>query len=114
MTVKIIIKRKFKEAPNLSDVRTINELRINAMRQKGYISGETLVDSVDNRTVAVLSSWTDLEAWETWADSRKRQQLEAKLSLSLREPEKIRSYLLGSSYLIETFEKIAHDVDVAV
>ena len=114
MSIKIIIERKFKESPNVDDVRIINDLRINAMQQNGYIGGETLVDSVDNRTVVVLSSWTGFEAWGTWVNSWKRQQLEAKLRLRLREPEKIRSLLLGSSSLIESFERIVHDFDVAV
>ncbi len=114
MSVKIAIKRKFKEIPNADDIRNINDLRINAMQQKGYIGGETLVDSVDNRTVVVLSTWIDMEAWKTWLDSRERQHLEATLSQSLREPEKIRTYLLGSSSLSDVFERIVHNFDVAV
>ncbi len=34
MSVKIIIERKFKDAPNVEDIRTINDLRIKVMRQK--------------------------------------------------------------------------------
>ena len=114
MSVKIIIERKFKDAPNVEDIRTVNDLRIKAMRQKGYISGETLVDPEDNRRVVVLSSWTSLEGWATWLNSPERQQLEAKLAPHLEEPTTIRNFLLGSDSLLGAFERIVHDFDVAV
>jgi heme-degrading monooxygenase HmoA len=114
MSVKIIIERKFNDAPNVEAIRTINNLRINAMRQKGYISGETLVDPQDNRKIVVLSSWSSLEGWEAWLNSPERQQLEAKLVSHLEEPETIRNFLLGSDSLLGAFERIVHDFDVAV
>ena len=43
MSVKIMIERKFKEAPVPENLQAIDELRINAMQQEGYVSGETFV-----------------------------------------------------------------------
>ncbi len=114
MSVKIIIERRFKGLPDVEDIRTINEIRINAMRQKGYITGETLVDTVDNLRVVVLSSWSSLEGWEAWLNSPERQQLEATLASHLEESATIRTFLLGSDSLLGAFERIVHDVDAAV
>lgn len=58
MPVKIAIERKFKEDPFPEGLRAINKLKLKAMEQKGYISGEILVDLEDNQRVVVLSVWS--------------------------------------------------------
>ena len=105
MSVKNFIDRKFTDAPNLDAIRNINDLRIKAMRQKGYISGETLVDPEDNRRVVGLSSWSSLAGWEARLNSPERQQMEANLAPHLEEPAAIRNFLLGSDSLLGSFEK---------
>lgn len=99
MTVKILIERKFKEAPKLDDIGFINDLRIKATAQEGYISGETLIETEDNRTMLVLSIWSTLDEWKTWADSQERHKLEEKLNIRLEKPPAIRSYFLAADYL---------------
>jgi heme-degrading monooxygenase HmoA len=96
MTVKIIIDRQFKEAHRAADIRIFNDLRIGAMGQNGYISGETLVDVEDNKKIVVISVWKSIEDWETWRDSGERKKLEAELSPYLGEPAKIRAFMLGA------------------
>ena len=61
MSVKIIIDRKFKEDPLPENFKDINKLRIKAMQQGGYISGETLIGLEDNRSVIVLSNWSSAQ-----------------------------------------------------
>jgi len=96
MTIKIMIERKFKENPKIEDIRIINDLRIKAMTQKGYVSGETLIETKDNRTMLVLSVWATLDDWEKWVDAPDRNKLEKKLSMRLAKPPQIRSFLLGA------------------
>ena len=78
MSAKIIIERKFKETPTPENFRVINDLRRKAMRQKGYISGETLAD-FDNNHVVVLSTWSSLDPWKWWVNSEERKVLEKEL-----------------------------------
>jgi heme-degrading monooxygenase HmoA len=113
MSVKIIIERKFKEAPVQENFRIINELRRNAMRQKGYVSGETLVNSEDGREVVVLSTWSDLDDWKTWSSSQERSKLENELTPYLEEPANVRSFTLGADAIKEAFDKFVHDADAA-
>ena len=92
MSVKIMIERKFKEAPVPGDFRVINKLRRDAMRQKGYVSGETLVN-FENYNVVVLSVWSSLDDWNAWLNSQERDRLESELTPHLEEPVKIRTFI---------------------
>ncbi len=103
MPVKIMIERRFKETPRAEDILAINELRIKAMAQEGYISGETLIETEDNRKMVVLSVWSGLDNWKTWANSRERREMEDELIPYLEEPAKLRSFLLGVDCLGELF-----------
>jgi heme-degrading monooxygenase HmoA len=113
MAVKIIIDRKFKEAPMPESLKVINELRILAMQQSGYISGETLVGIEDIQNVVVLSSWSSFEDWERWENSQDRRKLENELTPHLEEPVKIRPFLLGADAIRKLFAKVVHDSEIA-
>ncbi len=79
MAVKILIKRSIGQrvAPVLRPL--IVELRAHAMKQPGYISGETLkcVDSPGE--YLVISTWDSLDDWEKWLNSQERKILEDKI-----------------------------------
>jgi len=113
MTVKIIIDRQLKEPPNAEDIRILNDLRIRAMGQTGYISGETLVDVDDNKKIVVLSVWSSMEDWMDWKNSKEREKLEAALSAHLVEPAKIRVFMLGADCLREMLTQVLHDTTIA-
>lgn len=111
MGVKIIIERKFKEPLRNEDIHMIEGFRVPALKQKGYISGETLISYDDPTHVLVISSWTDLDSFNEWAESEERQTMAGNLAPFLAEPEKIRSYLLGADALDRIFENVIHDAD---
>jgi heme-degrading monooxygenase HmoA len=103
MSVKIMIERKFKEAPTEEDLRAIDELRIKALRQKGYIGGETIVNSDNPKEVLVISAWSSLEDWETWVKDQERNELEVRLASRLEVPVSIRAFLPSADYAKEEF-----------
>jgi heme-degrading monooxygenase HmoA len=109
MSVKIIIERKFKEPPFPENIRLINRLRIGAMRQKGYISGETLVNLEDNKEIIVISSWSHIDEWYTWSKGQERIKLEKELERFLVEPAKLRVYKLGADAIMEAFQNFVYD-----
>ena len=102
MSVKIIIERKFKKAPVPENFKIINMIRRDALLQKGYVSGETLVNFEDNHVI-VLSTWASLLDWQNWIDNPVRVNLESGLTPHLREPSKIRFFITGADYAKETF-----------
>ena len=109
MTVKILIERKFKEDPSSEEIKIINKMRMGAMQQKGYVSGETLVDLKDQRRIVVISVWANKAEWEAWMNSDERRKLEANLDKNLKQHPIIRSFMLGADYLRGVFEEVVHD-----
>ena len=93
MNVKIITQRKFKEPLVQENLIAIKALRISAMQQKGYVSGETLVNFKDRREVVVLSTWSDIDDFNTWLKSDEKIKLENKLTPLLDEPARISSLM---------------------
>lgn len=98
MSVKIVIERKFKERVLPETLRTIDEIRMLALRSRGYIGGETIVNMKDGREVAVLSAWSSLEDWTAWYDKKDWEELEKQLFPNLVEPAKIRAFMPGADF----------------
>ncbi len=111
MSAKIIIERKFKEAPSPENYKSINKLRVSAMHQRGYISGETLINLEDNREFVVISFWSKIDDWKSWLNSEERSELENELAPHLEEPAKIRAFRIGADAIMESFEQFIHDAD---
>ena len=57
----------------------IIELRARAVKQPGYISGETLFNIERSEECLVVSRWTKLEHWQTWLKNPLRIELDAKI-----------------------------------
>jgi len=113
MTIKIIIERQFKDTPKAEIISILNDLRIRAMGQPGYISGETLVEVENNKNLVVLSNWTSIDDWQTWRDSAERSSLEAKLSPHLEGQAKVRVFMLGADSLREILTEVIHNAELA-
>ena len=65
------------------------ELRAGAMRQHGYISGETLKSVDDPSFCLVISTWVDAESWKIWETSTQRREIVSRIEPLLATPEKI-------------------------
>jgi len=78
MAVKILIKRSIGQevAPVVRPL--IVELRAHAMKQPGYISGETLKCIERPGEYLVISTWQSLDEWNKWLNSQDRKILEEK------------------------------------
>lgn len=98
MSIKIIIERRFKEKVQPETLRTIDEIRMQALRSRGYIGGETLVSMEDNREVSVISAWSSLEDWKSWYDTKEWEGLEKSLLPDLAEPAKVHAFMPGADF----------------
>lgn len=78
MSVKIMIRRKFKEEALKDASAMLMKARINAMGHQGYISTETLVNYKDPRAVIILSMWQSKEDWDRYEASDERRAHEEK------------------------------------
>ncbi len=93
MAAKILIERKIKP-DQLGDFLELSlQIRSIAMRQKGYISGETL-GSVDNDgTYLVISSWRSLEDWKAWERNSERAEIAIKIDNLLDGASSVKIYV---------------------
>ncbi len=78
MSVKILIKRKFKEESLKDAPAMLIKARTNAMGHQGYISTETLVNYDDPRSILIISMWQNKEDWDRYRDSAARKAHEGK------------------------------------
>jgi heme oxygenase (mycobilin-producing) len=92
--VRVIVEHPTKSKEDAEKlIGVILELRHEAMKQPGYITGETLIDMNDPCSVLVISTWNKPENWEAWDKSESRVELtRQKLLPLLREPYTIRYF----------------------
>jgi len=90
--IKVLLERTIK-GKNVSEiVRLLRQLRVRAMQQPGYISGETLHAVDDHNHYLVISTWESLKDWEAWFNSAERQELHHELEKLLEIPARTRVY----------------------
>ena len=88
--VRVIIDHKAKDPEKLKAV--IRDVRNEAMKQRGYITGETLVSTEDPSNVIVITTWQSPEDWKAWDTSEKRVKLNERINALLVEPYTIHTY----------------------
>ena len=92
MAVKVLIERHVKAGYEELVWEMLRELRGEAVRQKGYLYGETW-RSLDNpRVFLVTSTWGRREYWDTWVEDDFRRNTEVRISAFLRKPGTIRVF----------------------
>lgn len=84
MAIKVFIKRHVRKGKAEDTLALLNEVRSQALKQPGYISGETLVNHYDPCNITVVSTWQTIEDWIRWQESDARATKEDQLE-SLQE-----------------------------
>ena len=79
MAVKILITRSIGQDVAQVVRPLIVELRAHAMKQHGYISGETLKCIDRPGEYLVISTWQSVDDWNKWLASQERKILEDKI-----------------------------------
>ena len=91
--VRVIIEHQVKDSKNVESVLDlIRELRNEAMKRQGYITGETLVNTEDTRNILVISTWHDLKNWQDWDTSETRLKITEGIKPLLVKPYTVRTY----------------------
>ena len=79
MSIKVILFRRV-PAEKVHDLKPLLlEMRSLAMAQRGYISGETLMNEDDPEEYLVISSWTTKSRWNEWFENPQRAGLQKKI-----------------------------------
>ena len=86
--IRVVLEHRSKGKESTKKlIKAINKVRADARRQKGFITGDTLVNVADPGHVVVISSWQTLEDWKAWDSSVLR-----KSTLHLIEENLIQAY----------------------
>ena len=90
--VRVIIEHRAKAKDVERVIDIIRELRDEAIKRQGYITGETLVNTEDASNVLVISTWQNLEDWKAWDTSETRVKITQQIYPLLVEPYTVRTY----------------------
>jgi len=95
MAIKIFIKRYVKKGKTQEAVELLKDVRSHALKQPGYISGETLVNHYDPCNITVVSTWQTIDDWIRWEESDERSAKENQLEGLQEGPADFEIYDLG-------------------
>jgi heme oxygenase (mycobilin-producing) len=90
--VKVLLERTIKGKHVGEIVRLLRQMRVLAMQQPGYISGETLHAVENPNHYLVISTWETMEHWQAWHNSAERRKLQAEIDGYLESPTQMRIF----------------------
>jgi heme-degrading monooxygenase HmoA len=90
--VKVLLERTIKGKHVGEIVRLLRQMRVLAMQQPGYISGETLHDLDDPNHYLVISTWESLGHWQAWLANPKRLVMQEEIDSYLDAPTQTRVF----------------------
>jgi len=91
--VKVLLERIIKGKHVKEIVRLLRQMRVLAMQQPGYISGETLHAVDDPNHYLVISTWASLDHWQAWLSNPERQKLQTEIDGYMESPTSIRAFV---------------------
>lgn len=99
--IKVIIERRCLPGKEAELEGLLLELRTRAMRQPGYVSGETLkgdtLRTVDDPSLwLVISAWVDADSWLAWESKPERREIASKIEPLLVAPEEVTVFRIPS------------------
>jgi heme-degrading monooxygenase HmoA len=92
--IRVMIERRCLPGKEDELRNLIQEVRSDAVRRLGYITGETLRASDNPLHFLIISTWTTIEAWKAWeSDRRKSFLIDGMMDSLLSEPEVVRIFI---------------------
>jgi quinol monooxygenase YgiN len=79
MAVKVLIERTVRQGYEPYVLDMLQTLRGEALRQKGYLYGETWRSLQDPQVIVVVSTWGTRAHWDIWSVTPFRQKMEERL-----------------------------------
>jgi heme oxygenase (mycobilin-producing) len=90
--IKVLLERTIRGKHVGEAARLMRQMRVLAMQQTGYISGETLHAVDDPNHYLVISAWESLDHWQDWFNHPDRQRLQQEVDALLGSPTIIRAF----------------------
>jgi len=96
MAVKVLITRRFKKEKIREVFSVLSQIRTQALKQRGYITGETLFGHDDPQKLVVISTWESADDWLKWKDDPVRKKNEAELQQFLVDQPQYEIFTFGA------------------
>jgi heme-degrading monooxygenase HmoA len=91
--VKVVVDHELKDKKDTEAyIKVMRELTNDARKQPGYITGETLVNTEDERNILVIATWHSSKHFADWCTPEIRQKVNGMYPLILMEPPRLRIY----------------------
>ena len=90
--IKVVLERTIRGKHVKEAVLLMRQMRVLAMQQSGYISGETLHAVDDPNHYLVIRAWESLEHWQDWFKNSQRQKIQQEVDKLLGTPTIIRAF----------------------
>ena len=78
--VRVLIERRIRDGSGTEYERIQRELRFEALREHGYLTGETWRDLDDPQHYVVISTWRTRGEWDGWAGCDARRAVLERLA----------------------------------
>ena len=96
MAIGVLIKRVISHGEDAKVLLPhIIELRALAVRQPGYISGETFFNLDRPEECLVIGRWTSLEYWQQWQRDPRRIEIDGNMEKHLKANTEYSIYGIG-------------------
>lgn len=89
MPVRVIIQRWVRYGREAELRAALEQMRIEALNQPGYISGETLRSPNDPSLWVVISTWETMADWQRWAQGSDRAEFETRIGHLIAAPTQV-------------------------
>ena len=70
--IKVFLKRRVARENYRRLLELLTDLRSLALRQPGYVLGETLIRGTDPVEVLAIGTWISEEHWRAWSTAQRR------------------------------------------
>ena len=89
MAVRVIIQRWVRYGREAELRRALEQMRVEALNQPGYVSGETLRCPSDPSLWVVISTWETMADWQRWAQGPERMEFESRIAHLVETPTQV-------------------------
>jgi len=108
----VIVIVDFKVTEVIRVLPILAELRREALRQQGYISGNTLIGAEDPSQICIETIWESVKEWKDWEKSQAQIKLFRKIMPYLSEKTKIKIYRYLSYHTEAHMEDAGQDIKI--
>ncbi len=89
MAVRVIIQRWVRYGREVELRRALEQMRVQALNQPGYVSGETLRCPSDPSLWVVISTWETMADWQRWSQGLDRAEFESRIAHLVAAPTEV-------------------------